>query len=272
MRDNRLSPGDFSAASGEGLFIFENTPEAKLLVRAGEMKSLPSAREISDFTDIIETCGMAHRSGMSGDMWAELKACARIPDGYEFVGRREAALLFSYDFFVRAGVSFQIMNLHRNNKFCGRCGMPMYEHERERAMSCSCGNIIFPLICPAIIVGVEKDGMLLMGHGVNFQPGMYSVLAGFVEPGETLEQTVEREIYEESGVRVKNIRYFGSQPWPFPSSLMLGFQCDWESGEPVPDGEELDSVRWFRPEEVPLMPQSVSISRQIINDWLRRVS
>jgi NAD+ diphosphatase len=111
-----------------------------------------------------------------------------------------------------------------------------------------------------------------MGHGVNFPPGRYSVLAGFVEPGETLEQAVEREIFEESRVLVKNVRYFGSQPWPFPNSMMIGFRADWASGAPTPGDDELTDVRWFRRGEVPDMPPSVSISRRLIDDWLLRKS
>lgn len=255
------------------LFIFEKSPEARVLISSESAKGFPSVDDMPKFSDAIEISGRVHANGNGRDIWAELRADADIPKGYELIGRRDIALLFDYDFFVRLGVSFQIMNLHRNNKFCGVCGREMCEHERERAMTClTCGHMVFPPLSPAVIVGVEKEGMLLMGHGVNFRSGMYSVLAGFVEPGETLEQAVEREIFEESKVRVRNIRYFGSQPWPFPSSLMLGFQCEWESGEPEADGEELDSVHWFTPKELPEMPQSVSISRQLINDWLRRVT
>ena len=109
-----------------------------------------------------------------------------------------------------------------------------------------------------------------MGHNASFPEGRYSVLAGFVEPGETVEQAVEREVYEESGIRVKNIRYAGSQPWPFPSSMMLGFRADWESGEPVPDGTEITDVRWFSPYDLPDLPPRISISRRLIDGWLAR--
>jgi NAD+ diphosphatase len=165
------------------------------------------------------------------------------------------------------------MNLHVNNTFCGKCGALMRDHVRDLARECpECGRLIFPSSSPAVIVAVEKDGMLLLGHNSSFPVNRYSVLAGFVEPGETIEQTVEREVYEESRIRVKNIRYFGSQPWPFPASLMLGFRADWKSGEPEPDGEEMTGVRWFTPDDLPDLPPGISISRRLIEDWRRRCS
>ena len=121
-------------------------------------------------------------------------------------------------------------------------------------------------------MAVERDGRLLMGHGVNFPAGRYSVLAGFVEPGENLEQCVEREVYEESRIRVKNVRYFASQPWAFPHSLMLGFQAEWESGEIVPETSEVSDVRWFAPAEIKNYYRGVSISAKLIEDFIRRHS
>jgi NAD+ diphosphatase len=174
---------------------------------------------------------------------------------------------------MRSGAAFQMMRLHLDNQHCGRCGAPMRDHDKEAARVCpACGRIVFPSLNPAMIVAVEKDGMILLGHNATFPKGRYSVLAGFVEPGETVEGAVEREVYEESCVTVKNIRYVGSQPWPFPSSMMLGFHADWASGEPCPDGVEMTDVRWFTPYDLPNLPPRVSISRMLIDDWLRRVS
>jgi NAD+ diphosphatase len=199
---------------------------------------------------------------------------AILPDGCEFKARRDIATRFGADFFVRSGAAFQVMSLYANNKFCGKCGEPTRYHARDLARECpNCGRLVFPSLCPAVIVAVEKDGMLLMGHNVNFPQGRYSVLAGFVEPGETLERTVAREVYEESSVRVRNIRYFCSQPWPFPASMMLAFNADWESGEPTPDGEEITDVRWFSPDNLPAepnLPPAMTISRMLVEDWRRR--
>jgi NAD+ diphosphatase len=124
-------------------------------------------------------------------------------------------------------------------------------------------------LAPAIIVTVERGGQILLGQGRGFQ-GMYSALAGFAEPGETLEETVRREVREEVGVEVGPVRYFGSQPWPFPHSLMIGFSATWLSGEIQIDGEEIVDARWFRPDELPNIPPPLSIARRLIDDWVSR--
>lgn len=253
------------------LFVFDGSGESKVLVTTGDMPCLPPAEETAFFDEMLGIRGRGDHRSQDGDIWAEIKPGSQIPEGYQWVSRRDLPFLFGHACFIRAGIAYQIMSLHRKNKYCGVCGTPMREHEAERAMECSsCGNLVFPSLSPGVIVAVEKDGMLLMGHGVNFPSGRYSVLAGFVEPGETLEETVAREIYEESRICVKNIRYFGSQPWPFPCSMMLGFTAEWESGDPVADETELTDVRWFAPEDLPDMPPSISISRQLIDDWLDR--
>jgi NAD+ diphosphatase len=148
----------------------------------------------------------------------------------------------------------------------------MRDHASDLARECpECGRLAFSSLSPAVIVAVEREGRLLMGHNANFPPGQYSVLAGFAEPGETMEQAAVREIYEESRIRIKNIRYFASQPWPFPASMMFAFKADWESGEPQADGEELTDVRWFAADALPpVLPPAFSISRRLIDDWLER--
>ena len=252
-------------------FVFDPSPEGKLLLRSdGGPKKLKDA-DLAHLRDRIVLRGSANMPQDDGDVWALLSDAPDLPDGYALCARRDLPALFGDVFFTRSGIAYQMMNLTRRNKFCGVCGAPMTGHALERARHCrACGNLVYPSMSPAVIVAVERDDTLLMGHGVNFPSGRYSVLAGFVEPGETLEETVAREIFEESRVRVKNIRYFGSQPWPFPNSMMLGFKADWASGDPMPGDDELTDVRWFRRDEVPDMPPSVSISRRLIDDWLLR--
>ena len=146
-------------------------------------------------------------------------------------------------------------------------------------MKClACGELFYPVISPAIIVCVEKEGKILLGHGVNFPAGRYSVLAGFVEPGESLEECVAREVYEEVRVRVKNVVYRSSQPWPFPASVMIGFHAEAESLDFSVNESELESARWMsrdelRPENLPkdgsfFMPRRDSIARRLIEEWL----
>jgi len=130
----------------------------------------------------------------------------------------------------------------------------------------ACGLMVFPRISPAVIVLVEKEGRVLLARGERFTEPFYSVLAGFVEPGETLEDAVHREIEEEVGIKVRNVRYFASQPWPFPDSLMIGFTAEYASGEIAIDKTEIVDARWFDPAHLPTIPGKVSIARRLI-DW-----
>lgn len=254
------------------LFLFDDGPEGRVFLRAGDPPGLIRLAERGAGAPPAAEGGRVTRGAAPCDLWAVPKPGADL-SGYVSLSRRDLPALFGYEIFNRAGIAYQMMNLLRHNRFCGACGEPMRDHAADRARECpACGNLVFPVLSPAIIVAVQKDGMLLMGHGVNFPSGRYSVLAGFVEPGETLEEAVVREVYEESRVRVTNVRYFGSQPWPFPASMMLGFTADWESGDPEPGDGELSDVRWFAPKTLPEIPPSVSISRRLIDDWLASVS
>ena len=156
-------------------------------------------------------------------------------------------------------------------RFCSFCATPLEAREEDRGLSCpGCGRTFYASLHPAIIVAVERDGRLLLAHNRRMPEKRYSVLAGFVEPGESLEQTVVREVREEVGIEIGGIRYFGSQSWPFPSSLMMGFTAHWSSGEAIPDGLELDEAGWFAPDALPNVPPPLSISRRLIDDFVRR--
>ncbi len=172
-----------------------------------------------------------------------------------------------------AGRATQLLDWQRDHRFCGRCGRANEAVPDTRAMRCPAdGTMVFPRLSPAVIVLIERaDGRCLLGRNVGWDIPMYSTLAGFVEPGETLEDTVRREVFEEVGVRVDNIRYFGSQPWPFPNSLMLGFVAEWVDGDITVDGVEVVDAQWFAPDELPMIPPKMSIARQLIDDWLSRV-
>ena len=166
-----------------------------------------------------------------------------------------------------AGLASQFINWSRNHKFCGKCGKLTEDKKDERAKICTaCGQIYYTRLSPAIIVAVTRGDRLLMGNSPRFPSKFYSVLAGFVEPGESLEECVKREVREEVAIEVKNIRYFGSQPWPFPDSLMIGFTAEYESGEIRVDKNELSDAAWFARDEIPRIPPSISIARKLI-DW-----
>jgi NAD+ diphosphatase len=168
-----------------------------------------------------------------------------------------------------SGRAVQLVEWDRTHRYCGRCGSATVTAVGERAKRCpSCGLLAFPRLAPAIIVLVRRGEQALLAHGRSFPGRMFSTLAGFVEPGETLEQAVEREVFEEVGVRVTNVTYFGSQPWPFPHSLMVGYLADWKSGDIVIDPVEIVEARWFERDEMPPIPPSMSIARRLINSWL----
>ena len=170
--------------------------------------------------------------------------------------------------------SLQLSEWRRNNQFCGVCGTKMRMHETERAMFCECNNIlVYPRISPCIIVLVTKGEELLLAHNKNFPGTFYSTLAGFIEAGESAESAIHREIFEEVKVRVQNIKYFGSQSWPFPSQLMLGYHAEYLEGEITPDGEEIDLADWFHYKDLPNVPTAnISISGQLIESYLEKLN
>jgi len=160
-----------------------------------------------------------------------------------------------------------LLEWRANTQYCGKCGAKLIEHDKETARVCpDCGNMIYPRIEPCIIVLVHKDGKILLANHAQRNQDIYACLAGFVEAGESIEHAVEREIWEETHLKVKNIRYFGSQSWPFPSQLMFGFTADYESGEIELQHEEIADAQWFDPFHCPAAPDPGSIAWQLIED------
>ncbi|MEO8182185.1 MAG: NAD(+) diphosphatase [Deltaproteobacteria bacterium] len=174
--------------------------------------------------------------------------------------------------FAVAGRAVQIATFAVTHRFCGGCGQPTTRDAVERCVRCpSCDLVFYPRVSPAIIVLVRRGQEALLATSARFATGFYSTLAGFVEPGESLEQTLAREVFEEVGIQVANVRYFGSQPWPFPHSLMVGFFADYAGGDIVVDGQEILDARWFAADALPEVPPKLSIARQLIDAWLVEV-
>ncbi|MEA2703159.1 MAG: diphosphatase [Actinomycetota bacterium] len=172
-----------------------------------------------------------------------------------------------------AGRAVQLVEWARTHRFCGRCGTPTEEKEGERARICpSCKLMAFPRLAPAVIMLVERDdGRALLARNALFPAGMFSCLAGFVEPGETLEDAVRREVMEEVAIVVGDLDYRGSQPWPFPHQLMIGFGAKYVSGEITVDGVEIAEADWFAPDALPSVPPgNMSIAGRLINGWIQR--
>ena len=172
-----------------------------------------------------------------------------------------------------AGRAVQIVQFALVHRFCGRCGTATARDEGERCLRCPrCALTVYPRVSPAIIVLIRRGAEALLARAARFATGFYSTLAGFVEPGESLEETLRREVREEVGVEITNIRYFGSQPWPFPHSLMVGFVAEHAGGDIVVDGKEIEDARWFRADALPPVPPRLSIARQLIDAWVDEVT
>ncbi len=198
----------------------------------------------------------------------ELPDDAEAPGGMAFKDLRSLFFRLDEPIFWIAARAVQIVAWDRDHQICGRCGSATEDHPQERSKRCpACGLTHYPRLAPAVIVLVERGDQVLLGRSPHFPPGMFSTLAGFVEPGESLEQAIAREIEEEVGVRVDNLRYFGSQPWPFPNSLMVGFRADFAGGDLTVDPGELEDAAWFHLDDLPRLPSEISIARALIDAW-----
>jgi len=200
---------------------------------------------------------------------AELAADAVAPQGWIWQGLRGLFGVLDEARFALAGRALQIVDWDRTHQYCGACGRATASRTSERCRECpGCGLVAYPRLAPAVMGLVRREKELLLARSPRFPKDMYSALAGFVEPGETLEQCLEREAYEEVGIEVRNVRYFASQPWPFPHSLMIAFFADYFSGEIRVDGTEIEDAKWFdvkNLENLPRLPARISIARRLID-------
>jgi NAD+ diphosphatase len=195
---------------------------------------------------------------------------AQIPAGYEYMGSRTFR---SMDPVERLGgaTAAHIAHWESQNKFCGVCGNVTIRGDKERSIVCpKCGNVVYPRISPVVIVAVHNGDKLLMAHNIDNPNPRLFLISGFVEIGESLEQAVHREVQEEAGVKVKNVRYFGSQPWPFSDSLIAGFTAELDGDDTIHMQEaELSEATWVRREDIPEYETDVSISCCLIENFRR---
>jgi NAD+ diphosphatase len=227
-------------------------------------------------TEEIEGLGLAivrsQYLGTLGDLpciSAELADDAMDIEGHKFANVRAAHGRLDQVEFDLACFGFQIQYWDRNYRYCPSCAGPIMLKATERAKRCDpCDRDFFPPVVPATIVRVTRGDSILLTRQSRFPPGMYGLVAGFLEPGETLEACVAREVYEETRIRVKGVRYFGSQPWPFPHQVMVAFCAEYESGEIIVDKSELEEALWFDRAAMPMLPPPLSIARLLIDDWL----
>ena len=255
--------------SGESL-VYVFRPDRRLLVvKDGEQARIPTRAELDAVgVETGETLLLGRLEGVSAYVSAA-QAEAESPDGCLYGDLRKlAARLDEPQFWVGAR-AVQVLEWDRDHRFCGRCGGPTANHGSDRAKICpKCHLHFYPRLAPAVIVLVDRGDRILLARSSRFTAGFFSTLAGFVEAGESLEQAIVREIEEEVGIRVGNLRYFGSQPWPFPHSLMVGFRASWLAGELSPDPEEIAEAGWFSRHDLPIIPPPLSIARSLIDSWL----
>ncbi|MBQ3826712.1 MAG: NAD(+) diphosphatase [Prevotella sp.] len=191
---------------------------------------------------------------------------------YEMCGLRATYNKLPHELYQIAGKCQEILYWDANTRFCGVCGGPMKMHTEISKRCTHCGKEIWPLLATAIIVLIRREDKVLLVHARNFRGKFFGLVAGFVETGETLEEAVVREVHEEVGIKIKNIRYFASQPWPYPCGLMVGFTADYVSGELHLQRSELDDAGWFDRNHLPPVPDKMSIARQLIDSWLEESS
>lgn len=221
---------------------------------------------VSELTAVSE-----HYLGvLSGqDLWVRVVEDTNLPSGHEWLGLRSQLERLSAPYFQLAGRALQIAQWFYDHQFCGRCASATVQDDVDRAMTCkTCDLRFYPRISPCMIALVTRGDELLLAHHQRAPRIVYSTLAGFVEAGESLEECVRREIYEEVGIRVGALHYFHSQPWPFPAQLMLGFFADYESGEIRIDPKEIVDAKWFRYDQLPSVPAKASVAGQLIAHYV----
>ncbi len=262
-------PGVVPPAERDELALWMLVQRDRVLLREGDA-GLAGSEQLA----LLGITGEAHFIGtLDGrQVWAAgVEDEAEAGEGWRFSDLFSFHALAGDERWMAAGRAVQIVEWERTHRFCGRCGVPTEPLAGERAMRCPrCRLLTFPRLSPAIIVLIHRGGEVLLARSHRFPEGMYSALAGFVEPGETVEGALQREVEEEVGIQVRNIEYQGSQPWPFPNSLMLGFFAEYAGGEIVLEEAEIAAAEWFPVTALPSIPGPISIANRLITSWVAR--
>jgi NAD+ diphosphatase len=247
-------------------------PQDRVLVYHRQNILLRRGQYTWEYEELAEFLNDSHRPVLVNDagdsrlIAIHVESETQRPADADFVPLREFLISTQEQEFRLPGLGNQLVNWYLSHRFCGSCGHETEPHLTERALSCpACGQTWYPRINPCVIMLITDGARLLLARHARYRFKMYSCLAGFVEAGETPEETVVREVREEAGIKVDNIRYIKSQSWPFPSQLMLGFFADYVSGELRPEPGEIAELKWFMPDRLPNTPSSkISVAGQLI--------
>lgn len=242
-----------------------------LVTTAGGRTTVPRAITAAELGVAVDGAHYLGALDGRGCNTAELDADGPLPEGVELQPLRALYGQLDEALFAVAGRAVQIVAWDRTHRYCGRCGAGTAAMPGERAKRCpACGLIVYPRLTPAVIVLVTRGDEVLLARSPHFSGRMSSVLAGFVEAGESLEEAVAREIREETSIAVAEITYFGSQPWPYPNSLMIGFTAAYAGGELAIDEREIEDAGWYRRDALPQLPSRPSIARHLLDWWIEQ--
>ena len=254
--------------AADKLLLIDRLGQAWLKVEENGNFALPQAIDFPDFMDLE----LPELGSFRGNSCLGYRHDLESPEKFNLtaVDLRDAALQLDKPLKKLILRGKPVLEWLATRKYCSVCGNLLEDHEQEEARFCpNCRMLFFPKISPAVIVLVKRDdGRILLAHNQRFKHKVYSMIAGFVEPGETAEDAVRREVREEVGLEIKNIQYKYSQSWPFPDSLMLGFTAEYASGQLSPDGEEIVDANFYSIDDLPPLPGKSSIARRIIDEYI----
>jgi len=240
--------------------VIEKTADGRYTIPLQKEAPLNIARPSGEIHNITPLNGIEVKTYNCTDV--------RLGDKYELTPLRGSYNKISTELYYKAGKCAEILYWDANTQFCGKCGGKMKLHTDISKVCTKCGKEVWPQLSTAIIVLIHRGDDVLLVHANNFKGHYYGLVAGFVETGETLEEAVYREVMEETGLKIKNLRYFSSQPWPYPCGLMVGFNADYAEGEIHLQRSELGDGGWFNKANLPEIPEKLSIARRLIDNWL----
>jgi len=252
---------------GEDDYVLYYNNNTLLLKINGEELEIPRKRDIPSISDAVESTFLFKLNDVPCFLILD---CPKTNETSFIYKEISTFRTFKQKEIAWVGiVGHQLMSWYSQNRFCGKCGAKTKEKSDERAIICpSCSTIVFPKISPAIIVAIVCDNKILLAHNSNFQNNWYSLIAGYADIGESLEETVIREVKEEVGLDVKNIRYYKSQPWPFSGSMMIGFFAEVDDAQTIcPDNIEITEAAWFTRGNLPNHPTTISIAGEMIDKF-----